>query len=135
MKLCEQVLLYQKGELELPEKQAFEQHLLTCAACRKELKFLEKLDEALLPPAAPADLVDRVFAKTSRRPKICFPYKRVLAIAATAIIGVVVWLDRSAQHTEALSFDRQELVAYVQYQLDETYQGMEADLGVLEEDY
>ena len=133
MKLCEQVLLYQKGELDSAFRHTFEKHLATCAACQSELKFLEKLDAALIPPAAPADLVDKVFAKTTRKKTWVGVWKKVLAGVAASVVAVVLFVD--LHHPSNTAFNTQEIVAYMNGDLAEEYQLFEADLSAMEEDF
>lgn len=47
MNLCPQLDPYLDGELADPQAQAFEQHLLTCEACRLEVEADRQLDHAL----------------------------------------------------------------------------------------
>ena len=133
MKLCEQVLLYQKGALDEAAKQAFEQHLATCASCQGELKFLGKLEEALVPPAAPAGLVDKVFAKTTRKKMWFGAWKKVLAGVAATAVAVVLFVD--LHHPSDSTFNAQEIVAYMNADLVEDYQLFDADLSAMEEDF
>jgi len=120
MKLCEQVLLYAKGELNPAQKAAFEEHLKTCTACQGELKFLAKLEEGLVPPAAPQRAVDRLFARTTRKPALWRRFKTVwTATAAAAVVGVVVAI--SAFYPSAQPFSAAELVAYMNSSAEEEY--------------
>ena len=133
MKMCEKILLYAQQELSPQEQAAMQEHLQTCAVCKKQLAFLNHLDEALVAGAAPSDLVDRVFAKTTRKKAVFFSWKKIVTAAAAMLIAGVVWLD--VYHIGSQPFDRQELVAYMQANLDEQYQWFEEDLAAMEEDF
>ncbi len=135
MKPCEQVLLYEKGELSGAEKQAFEAHLKTCTDCRAELKFLEQLDAALAVPAAPQRAVDKLLARTTRKKSAWMRFKWAWTSAAAAVVCAVVGVGFF--HSSAPSFSAQELVAYMNangsdyYQWDEVTE-LEEELDDLE---
>lgn len=109
MKPCEQVLLYAQGELNRAEKTAFEAHLKACPACREELAFLTKLDEALVPPAAPQQVVDKLFARTTRKKPFWARFKWELAGLTATACGAFVWTLLPANQ----AFNAHELVAYM----------------------
>ena len=132
MNECEKILLYAQHELAPEEEQAMKTHIQTCNSCQEQLAFLNQLDQALVAPAVPADVVDRVLAQTSRKKTAFFSWKKIVAVAATALIGIVVWMD-VAHHSVSDSFAGEDLVAYMQKNLDQEYQWMEEDLAAMEE--
>ena len=135
MKPCEQVMLYEKGELSGAEKQAFEAHLQTCAACQEELKFLEKMDAAWVTPAAPQRAVEQLLARTTRKKSAWMRFKWAWTSAAAAMVCAVVGVGFF--HSSTPSFSAQELVAYMNangsdyYQWDEVTE-LEEELDDLE---
>lgn len=132
MNACEKIVLYAQHELTPEEELAMKAHVQTCPSCQKTLALFKQLDQALVAPAAPADLVDRVFAKTSRKKAGFFSWKKIVAIAATVLIAAVVWMD-VAQHTVSEPLNGEDLVAYMQDNLGEEYQWFEEDLAAMEE--
>ncbi|MBR4591735.1 MAG: zf-HC2 domain-containing protein [Elusimicrobiaceae bacterium] len=128
MKPCEQVLLYKKGELNAQGKAAFEAHLKACPACQNELKFLAKLDEGLIPPAAPQRMVDKLFARTTRKKSVWARFKWELAGLAAAACGAFVWAYLPAQQ----AFNAHDLVAYMNMSADDEYTAFAQELTDME---
>ena len=128
MKPCEQVLLYAADELNAQDKAAFEAHLKTCPACQGELKFLGKLDEALLPPAAPARAVEKLFSCTTRKKSIWARFKWELAGVAAAACAAVVWTYLPAHQ----AFNAHDLVAYMNVSADDEYSAFAQELTDME---
>ena len=133
MKVCNQVLLYAQQELVGAEKAAFEAHLPACAACRAELAFLQRAEEALIPPAAPAAVVEHLFAKTSRKKSFFAVWKP--ALVSTALLGVGITLFLGGLHPDKTAFDANEVIAYMSENLDEDYRLFAEDLSVFEEEF
>ena len=133
MNWCEQILIYAQGELPLDQQQAMREHVKTCAACQKELAFLTRINQALVPPAAPAGLVDKVFAKTTRKKSWFGAWKKALAGAAAMGVALVLFVD--LHHAPKTAFDAREIVAYMNADLVEDYQLFDADLSAWEEDF
>lgn len=133
MNECEKILQYVQHELSPQEDAAMRTHIQTCPSCQSEIAFLNKMDEALQPKGAPADLIDRVFAQTTRKERRFFSWKKILAATVMVLVAGVVLLD--VHHTSSVGFDEQELVAYVQDYMDEQYQWLEDDLSAMEEDF
>ena len=119
MNECEKILLYAQHELAPEEEQAMTTHIQTCDTCKKQLAFLNRLDQALVAPAVPADLVDRVLAKTSRKKTVFFSWKKIIAVAATVLIAAVVWVDVVHQTISDPFTAGEDLVAYMQDNLGE----------------
>ena len=69
MKECKQMMLYLAGELNPQEESVFKRHLAACRACRAELTLWQAAQEPGQAPAAPAPVVEALFAKTTRKPK------------------------------------------------------------------
>ena len=70
MKECKNIMLYLAGELNPQERAAFKRHLAACRACRAELTLWQAAQEPGQAPAAPAPVVEALFAKTTRKPKL-----------------------------------------------------------------
>lgn len=117
MKYCEQVLLYAQDELNSEEKQAFEKHLAACPACQEEVAFLKKIDEGFVIPATPAQVVDKLFARTTRKKSVWARFNKLAwtACGALAVATGVFLLTFSA---EPQAFNARELVAYMDYGRD-----------------
>jgi anti-sigma factor RsiW len=128
---CENIFLYVNGELDASQRAAFKQHLQTCAACRRQLQFLEQADIALAAKAAPEEVVNRLFAKTTRKRRFLTGWKPVLAgIVAASVLGFL-FLPSSENNTAI----RTEVLAYMQYDLDEDYQNFANDLALFESEF
>lgn len=130
MKMCEKILLYEHQELPLDQMQAMRTHIQSCQACQQELNLLNRLDQALVAPAVPADLIDKVFAKTTRKKSWFSQWKKVLAGAAAVVISVVLWVDLA--HVPQRSFNAQEIVAYMNESVTDDYQSFEDELSEME---
>ena len=63
MKECKQIMLYLAGELNPQERAAFKRHLAACRKCRAELTLWQAAQEPGQAPAAPAPVVEALFAK------------------------------------------------------------------------
>ena len=130
MKACEKILLYANGELPLAEQALMGEHVQTCVACQTQLKFLTQLDQAMTPPAAPAQMVDQLFARTTQKKEVFFSWKKIIAVGASLLIAVVAGLELF--RTPNPTFDTQELVAFAQANMESDYQTFEYDLEELE---
>ena len=136
MKPCEKILLYAQHDLPADEQQAMQAHIQTCAACQKQLAFLNRVEEAFVPPAAPSDLVDKVFAKTTRKKSFFARFKMALVSAATvAVLAVIVVANWQSAPQTTSGFDAQEVVAYLTANPDEEYELFASDLAAMEEDF
>ncbi len=134
MNLCEKILLYAQNELSGNEQSEMQEHLKTCVACQQELSFLHRLDQAMNAPAAPEKMIDALFAKTTRKKSFFTTWKKVLATGMAALlVGVVVWVNKSSLDVQP--FNAQELVAYMNVNLEEDYQWLDDDLTAMEEDF
>ncbi len=137
MKPCDNLMLYAQGELPEADRETFRRHLQNCAHCRAELKFLQLEQEALVAPAAPAHLVEAVFAKTTRQSAFQ-RYKAALkplwsgVFMAVLAVGLFTggWM---LEHRPG--YDSQEIIAYMAENLDEEYQTFASDLAQLEADF
>jgi anti-sigma-K factor RskA len=102
---AEDLALYALGSLAGAEKQAVEQHLASCAACRRELEQLRG-DAALLAlsatgPAPPARSRERFGAalatephpRTVRRRRSFFELVPILAAAVLILIAILLWRE------------------------------------------
>lgn len=135
MKGCEEVFLYAQGELAGADKTRFEQHLSGCAACQRELAFFKRMDEALVPPAAPQSVVDGVFAKTTRKKTFFAGLRWKPALAATALLGLGMCMFVAGLQPDKTAFDAREVIAYMSENLDAEYLSFAEDLSALEADF
>ncbi|WP_428075003.1 anti-sigma factor family protein [Candidatus Avelusimicrobium aviculae] len=137
MNPCDKVMLYAYGELPEQERNSFRQHLEQCAQCRAELKFMQAQQAALLAPAAPAKLVDAVFAQTTRRApayKWLGAFKPLWGGVLTAVLAVGLFTGGwMLEHRPG--YDSQEVIAYMAANLDEEYQTFASDLAQLEAEF
>lgn len=137
MKPCDKLMLYAQGELPEEDRAAFRRHVQQCAHCRAGLKFLQLEQEALLAPAAPAALVEAVFAKTTRRGGAISWQAKLKPLWSGLFIAVLAvglftggWM---LEHRPG--YDSQEIIAYMANNLDEEYQTFASDLAQLEADF
>jgi anti-sigma-K factor RskA len=104
-RFAEDLALYALGSLAGAEKQELEQHLESCAACRRELEQVRG-DAALLAlsaagPAAPARARARFLAalaadprpRTVRRRRSFFELVPILAAAVLVLISILLWRE------------------------------------------
>ena len=134
MKDCENLMLYASNELDGAAKAAFEQHLQTCSSCRAELALLRLTDEALAAPAAPASVVENLFAKTTRRRKSFFAGWKP-AFAGTALLGLGLLTFLAGLQPDKTAFDASEVIAYMSENLDEEYLNFSNDLALFEQEF
>lgn len=97
-----------------------------------ETKLDQAIHRALAPAAAPAELVEQVFAKTTRRKSWLARYKMVLAGGVAAVL-VAVSVGVGYFHTTP--FDNAELVAYMSQTQNDEYATFLSDLNLLEETF
>ena len=67
-KECENLALYFYGEMEPQQAAAFKQHLQHCKHCQQEISFMQQMQAALVPPAAPQALTERVLVQARPAP-------------------------------------------------------------------
>ena len=133
MKYCENVMLYASNELDGAEKAEFEKHLQTCAACRAELRLMQRTEEALAAAAAPASVVEDLFAKTTRRKSFFAGWKP--ALAGTALLGLAMVMALGVLQPDKTAFDASEVIAYMSENLDEEYLNFANDLALFEQEF
>lgn len=88
--------------------------------------------QALIAPAAPADLVEKVFAKTTRKKSWWARYKMAFAGGVAAVL-IAVGVGVSYFHTTP--FDNAELVAYMSQTQSDEYTVFLNDLNVFEQEF
>lgn len=132
---CEQILLYAQGELEGADKAAFETHLDVCPACRQELAFLKRMDEALVPPAAPQSAVEHIFAKTTRKKSFFAGLRWKPALTGAAMLGLGIFIFLAGLQPDKTAFDAREVIAYMSENLDAEYLSFADDLAAWEEEF
>lgn len=132
MNCNEQVLLYTAGELSENEKKSFEAHLKTCPKCQAALRFVTQVEENLSAPAAPAALVDKVFAKTTRKRKAHWLWGWKPVLTGVAMLGMGLLCVATFNHTDKTAPISDDFTTYVSENLDEDYQTFESDLDLFE---
>ncbi len=132
-KECENVTLYFYGELEAQEKALFEAHLPHCPLCQKELAFLAKTQEALVPPAAPQALVEAVLAQAKPVSFWRKFYKPALGLAATMAAGVCLWV--MGPQTQQTLPESASWLAYVSVEADEEYNSFVREFEAFEKEF
>ncbi len=133
MKECQNILLYVSGELTPQQQTAFAAHLATCAKCQQQLAFLQKTQAALEAPAAPAQVVEDLFAKTSRKRSVWSHWKEI--VATSVLAGACMWGFIVGLPFEKTAFDKAEIIAYMTENMDEDYLSFASDLTLMEEDF
>lgn len=132
MKECKNIMLYLAGELNPQEESVFKRHLAACRACRAELTLWQAAQEQAQAPAAPAPVVEALFAKTTRKPKFWQAFFRpawvACALAAVLVAGGLMWQERPG-------YDSREVMAYMNTHLEEDYQTFALDLAQLEAEF
>ncbi len=130
--LCEQAALYFYGELDGAQTAAFKAHLANCPACKRELDFLKQTQAALVPPAAPANLVEKVLRKAKPLPWWQRVYKPAFAAALMCGLGLGVFFG--LQHHATVETDN-DWVAYISTDADEEYNNFVTDFEAFEADF
>lgn len=93
----------------------------------------DAIEQALAAPAAPAELVEKVFAQTTRRPSWWVRWRAVLAGSMAAVL---VGIGLYAMHEEkATPFNSAELVAYMNQTGSDEYNTFLSDLEILEQEF
>ena len=133
MKYCENLMLYASDELGAAEKAGFEKHLENCPSCRTELALLRRAEESLVPAAAPEAVVERLFAKTTRKKSFFAGWKP--ALAGTALLGVGIFMVLAGLHQDKTAFDATEVIAYMSENLDDEYLSFSNDLALFEQEF
>ena len=132
-KPCENVALYFYGELDEPAAAQFKRHLAGCARCQKALLFLQHAQQALVPPAAPQAVVEKVLAPAK---KTLPGWRRVwrAVLAGVLVLGLGIYYFAAGPHP-ALADDGAELVAYISAEADADYQQFVSDFEVFEQQF
>ncbi len=126
---CDKLTLLEQGKLEYT---AWTQHANTCPVCREMLRTQEAISAALTAPAAPAELVEKVFAKTTRKRSWLVRWRAVLASGAAILlvaVGAVYHLR------EPQPFNATDLVAYMHQNTQDEYDTFLSDLDIFEQEF
>ena len=128
---CNQWFLYQAGELDAHEQEAFKEHLASCKECQINQRLSQAVQNALVPQAAPAALVEQIFTKTTRKPSWWKRWQLVwaggLAVLLLAVGWVNIFQDRSLTNSE--------LVAYMSQSNQDEYADFLSDLDLFEQTF
>ena len=96
--------------------------------------FEQAISQALAAPAAPAELVEKVFAKTTRRPSWFARYKMALVGGVAAlVVGVCVGVGHFVHTTP--SYDKAQLVVYMSQMQNDEYATFLSDLELFEQEF
>ena len=95
--------------------------------------FEDAIGQALVAPAAPAQLVDKVFAKTTRRPSWWVRYTMALVGGVTAVVVAVCVGVGHFVHTP--SYDNAKLVVYMSQMQGDEYATFLSDLDLFEQEF
>lgn len=131
--ICEQAALYFYDELEPAQRAAFQTHLKECNACQKELAFMQQVQAALVPPAAPQAVVEQVLRKPQRVSfwrAWCKP-----AFIAVLLMGLAVGGYFGRGMLQNTSQDTQEWLAYVSDDIDEEYYNFVSEFEAFENEF
>ena len=131
--VCEQAALYFYGELDEKQAAQFKAHLDGCEACRNELDFLKQTQAALVPPAAPAAVVEQVLRKAKPLPW----WRRVYrpALAAVLLCAIGVWSFLGAPSGKNLADDTVDWTAYISTEADAEYNSFVSDFEAFEAEF
>ena len=132
-KECENVTLYFYGELDQEQMTAFKAHLPHCPLCQKELSFLENVQTALVPPAAPQAVVDAVLAQTK---KVSF-WQKILkpALGVGAAMAAGVFFLMMSPNLSQSTADNTDWLAYVSVQADEDFDSFAQEFEIFENEF
>ena len=129
--ICEQVALYFYGELAEAQALAFKEHLANCSTCQREMAFLKQMQAALVPPAAPAALVDKVLRKAKPLPWWRRVYKPAVVAVLMCGVGLGVFFGGYFNKTDADT----DWLAYVSTDIDAEYNDFVVDFEAFETDF
>ena len=129
---CKQALLYQSGELTPQEQEAFKKHLATCKACQAQISLASATEQSLTAPAAPAEVVDRVLLKTTRRPTVWSRFRTVFVGSVAAMVALAVGVGTYVRHQPVTNA---EFVMYMSQTSQNEYATLSNDLDLFEQMY
>ena len=96
-------------------------------------KWENLISQALEAPAAPAQLVEKVFAKTTRRPSWWVRYKMALVGGVTAVVvAVCVGVGMGSR---SVPLDNGKLVVYMSQTQQDEYATFSSDLDLFEQEW
>ncbi len=124
---CKRWILFQEGSLSAAD---FKAHAASCPACQAQALWDEALGQALVAPAAPADVVEQVLAQTTRRQSA---WARWRAVLVGGVVALVIAVGTGVRMIQPSPFTNTELVAYMsQSTQDDEYATFLSDLDLLE---
>lgn len=123
---CKQWNLFQQGAVSAAD---FKAHAAQCPACQAQARWDDALSQALIAPAAPADLVERVLAKTTRRKSV---WARWRAVLVGGVAALVIAVGVGVRMMQPDPFTNTELVAYMSQSTQDDYATFLNDLDLLE---
>ena len=123
---CKQWFLFEEGLLSATE---FKAHAVSCPACQAKTQWEETLSQVLIAPAAPAALVDRVLAKTTRCKS---RWARWRAVLIGGVAALVIMVGMGVRMMHPTPFTNTELVAYMSQSTQDDYATFLSDLDLLE---
>ncbi len=126
---CNKLTLLEQGKLEYT---SWVSHAKTCPTCREMLRTQEAVCTALTAPAAPAELVDKVFAKTTRKRSWLTRWRAALA-SGVAVLLVAVGAVYHVYKPQP--FNATDLVAYMHQDTQDEYDTFLSDLDIFEQEF
>lgn len=128
MKLCEQILLYASNELPPKEHAQMAEHVRDCAVCRQQLAVWRGAERAAVPAAAPAEMIERLFAKTTRKKSFFARWKMAVAATCAVLALAVCLVEMQVKHEQ----NEEAIYAYVSENLEDEYTSFADDLDEFE---
>lgn len=134
---CENLTLYFYGELEPEQAAAFKEHLAACPRCQTELLFLQRTQEALVPPGAPKTVVDGVLAAPASARRAGHMLWQVLkpALATVLVLGLGIYFFVAGPSLHTFAEEGKELVAYISAEADEEYHNFVNEFEAFESEF
>lgn len=132
-KECENLALYVYGEMQPQQAAAFKEHLQHCPACRREMAFMQQMQAALVPPAAPQALTEKVLAQARPAHRWVWLLKPALALVLLFGLGGLFW--HMGPGTQPMNDFNDDFMAYISAEADEEYNDFVLDFEAFEEEF
>lgn len=134
-KECENLTLYFYGELEPPRAAEFKKHLRVCPRCAAELLFLQRTQEALVPPAAPKTVVEGVLAPARQSGGGYLWQVLKPALATALVLGLGIYFFAAGPRMHGFIDEGKDLVASISAEADEEYNKFAQEFDAFENEF